>query len=422
MSNNVAAERPDGDLPISAERVQMALRFGWTMAEVYGRLRRPLLWKRTAPETPRLFVSGFSPTSGERLWVATRRLLLLWQALFQREEQASDDEGLPEMLVELLDQMEDLIREEPTELPPVEDVFEELNHWSRECWARLDAEASVLAEAVTLGASLADTFWHMRPPRKGEAPSRKETWRYLLGPQRLTALIRSVRRVEPYLTEGTGRMLRHSLWEWSVARELTYSQSGEVKIACPQLYALRSVYLLRRLRRWWMEKQGLRLLELHLDDEKELWRQLQKQMLVWERLIFGRSVEQLLRPSDWRQVRWMARLLYAFAAVFFVMVGAAFFLGLLWVGRFVVALLLPFLVPPTRFEEWLALGGSAVAVLGFVVTQLRTGVRRLHDLYGSIYEWVLACKLDQRSLQAWNGRTKPLWLIGLQRLLRAEEQ
>jgi hypothetical protein len=67
------------------------------------------------------------------------------------------------------------------------------------------------------------------------------------------------------------------------------------------------------------------------------------------------------------------------------------------------------------------LGGTLVSVLGFLFTQLRRGAQGFQQLYQSIYEWVLAYKMDQRTLRAWNGEEKSTLLIALQRLIRAED-
>ena len=404
-----------------ANRVWLALRFGWTIAEVYGRLRQELRWKRTPAEAPRLFLSDLNPTSGEQLWAAMRHLLFLAETLFPPNEKRPSLYQPPTLVARLPETMESLMRGEEKSLPPLEQVFAELNEWSRECWARLDAEASALAEAASLGASLADTFWNLRPPRGEATPARKETWHYLLGPQRLTALIRSIRRAEPYLSDGVGRMLRHSLWEWSMARELSRSRSGHVQVTYPLLYASRSLHPLRRLRQWLMKRHHVRLPEFTQEEEKHLWRQLRRQMLVWEHLLSDRPAAQLLRPSDWRQVRWIAGALYVVSALFLVAASILFVAALLAVGRLVVTPVLPLFVPPTKLEEWLALGSALVAVLAFLATQARQGVQRLRGLYGSVHGWALARKLDQRTLCAWNGRTKSMALIGLQRLLRAED-
>lgn len=419
MSSNTAVER---GLTGQEDRVLLALRLGWTMAEVCGRLRHPVLWQRTPPQIPRLFIGDLSPTSGEQLWTATHRLLVLWHRLFESQPRGGSACAPSEAVAELPERMEVLMGGGAGSPPPAEGIYAELNRWSRDCWAQLDAEASVLAESAVLGASLADTFWHMQPPGRATTPSRKQTWRYLLGPERLIALLRAVRRIEPWLPEHVGRMLRHSLWEWSIARELTLSRSGRVKIACPVLYALRGLYPLRSLRRWAMKKRGVRLPELAAEQEKHLWTQLRKQMLMWECLVFARPVAQIIRPSDWRWVRWVSVGVYAVSTVLFVAAGSLFLLGVVIIARQAMEPILSLLDPPRQLGDWLAWGSALIAVAAFVGTQVQRSARRLRALYATIHGWVLACKLDQRSLQAWDGRTKSVGLIWLQRLLRAEDQ
>lgn len=409
---------------VEENRARLALRFGWTMAEVYGRLGQPILWKRTLPKAPRLFISHFKPTSGEILWAETRRLLHLAALLFKgRDEDEDEDEDLarPALIVGLPEQMEAFIRKDAGSLPAEEDLYAELDCWSRQCWARLDAEDAILAEAASLGASLADTFWHMPPPFQESKPAPEETWNHLLHSQRLIRLIRSVRRVESYLPQDFGRMLRHSLWEWDMTQDLIRTRSGKLKIAFPLLYAFRSFNWVRRFRRWLMKRGKRQLPVLTAGERKTIWKHLQKQVRLWKRLVFDRSVEQMLRPSDWRQVRWTSRILYVLLAMVLMVGGALAFFYLVKFGQHVVVWLIPRVAPPAKFSDWLALGGTLVSVLGFLITQLRRGAEGFWHLYEFIYEWVLACKTDQRTLQAWNGKEKSTLLIALQRLMRAED-
>jgi len=386
------------------------------MAEIYGRLRQSPLWKRTPPKAPRLFISHLNPTSGELVWAATRRLLSLSTELFKAEGMKP-----PILIIDLPAQMEALVEGASEDLPTEEEVFDALNRWSRRCWARLDTEDAVLAEAASLGASLADTFWHMCPPFRKSQPAPGETWDRLLKSQRLNNLIRYVRSVESYLPRGFGRMLRHSLWEWDITGDLVRTPEGELRIAYPLLYALRSWYGIRKLRRRLMKKQGFTPPELTHKERKNLWHQLEKQVAVWDRLLFDRSVGQMLRPSDWRRVRWTSRGLYALSAFALVVGGTLAFFYLVKAGQQVAIWLLPKIEPPAGFQDWLALGGALISMLGFLTAQLRRGAQGFRQLYRSIYEWVLACRMDQRALRAWNGKEKSTLLIALQRLMRAED-
>ncbi len=303
----------------------------------------------------------------------------------------------------------------------MDEVYANLNPWGRQCWAQLDTEAPVLAEAATLGASLADTFWHMRPPFGDRQTRRKETWRYLLTSQRLFATIRRVRRVEPYLPAHVGPMLRHGLWEWSIAGELTRSSSGELEIAHPFLYRLRSLGWARTRRHRLMKGISRGFPELTEEEEKDLWKRLLNQMIVWEHLVFNRPLSHLMRPSDWRHVRWVSLALYGGIVLLITIGGGVLVARLLWFFNQLLGYLLPSLAAPTEFQDQLTLATTIVAVLAFLATQFRRGLGRLRHLYDSIHGWVMMCKLEQRGLRTWNGQTKPLRWIWLQRLLRAED-
>lgn len=420
------------DLPTSQDRVWLALRFGWTLAEVWGRLA-----ENPPPDTPksstRLFLSDLNPSPNERLWTATQRLLYLTQQLFpssppdspSTSSQISNVAKYPIQIDDILGRTEQRMLVGKGKLPHIESVYNDLNQWSRQVWAVLDAEDPLLAEAATLGARLADTFWQLRFPVKGQKVPRKQTWQHLLKPQRMTATIRHVRQVEPHLPSHVGPMLRHSLSEWGIAGQLTHSASGKLEIAHSFLYRLRSLEWARKRRRYLMKSQPLPSLQLSTGEEKDLWKQLLNQMIVWERLVFNQPLPRLLRPSDWRQVRWQAFFLYLGAIILLTATITLFVIGvirLIGLVGWLLAFLLPYLAIPTKFDEQLALISSLLAVFAFLATQLRRALGWLRHLYDSIYQWVMTRKLEQRGLRAWNGQTKSLFWIWLQRLLRAEDE
>jgi hypothetical protein len=410
--------------------VWLALRLGWTLAEVYGRLG-----ENPPPDTPssstRLFLSDLNPSPNERLWAATQRLIYLVHRLFPPRSTSGKDEGEQEVeaeelrpgLVEYPKCLDDLLQRLEQrmpgrgKLPRASALYDELNQWSRQVWAILDSEDPLLAEATTLGGRLADTFWQWRFPVKGQSAPAKQAWPHLLKRQRMTAIIRQVRLVETHLPAHVGSMLRHSLSEWSIAGELTRSSSGELEVAYPRLYRWRSLGWARARRRRRMKARREPPLQLRLKEGQALWRQLRNQIGDWERLVFGRPLARLLRPSDWRQVRWHAIVLYA-GAVFLITAGIA---GLIWLVIRLLGYLFPFLAAPTEFKEQLTLASTLVAVLGFLATQFRRGLVGLRHLYDSIYTWVMMRKLEHRSLRLWNGETKPLRWVWLRLLLRAED-
>ena len=396
-------------------RIRLALRFGWTIVAVYGRLKQGMLWKRTAPKAPRLFISHFDPTSGEELWTETRRLLAIAETLFDGADLAP-----PPLIAGLPATMEALIREEKEALPPEDEIFRALNHWSRRCWAALDTEDTIIAEAGSLGGSLADTFWHLQPYWDRTEPAPSETLEGMLNSERLIKLIRKIRHVEPYLPKGFGQMLRHSLWEWDVMNDLTRDALGELKIAYPLLYNMRSWQWVRRWRERRMKKKGIHPPDLKAKERERLWKRMQTQVTVWNRLVFDRSVNPMMRPTDWRWVRWISCILYAIFAALLIGAGMAVFVGLVIGGRWAVTRVFQ-TSPPSEFQDWLALGSASVAVVTFLITQLRNGAHGLRQLYRWVYDWVFARKMDQRTLTAWNGEEKPVFWIAIQRWLRAED-
>lgn len=415
------------DSPTLQDRVWVALRFGWTLAEVYGRLA-----ENPPPDTPksstRLFLSDLNPSPNERLWTATQRLLYLTQQLFpssppdspSTSSQISNVVKYPIRIDDILEHIEQRILVGKGKLPRIESIYNDLNHWSRQVWAVLDAEDPLLAEAATLGARLADTFWQLRFPVKGQEVPKKQTWEHLLKPQRMTATIRHVRQVETHLPAHVGPMLRHSLWEWGIAGQLTRSSSQKLKISYQLLYRLRSWRLFRWSRKRLMNPSFS--LQLTRDEEKSLWKQLQNQMIVWERLVFNHPLPRLLRPSDWRQVRWYTFWLYLGAIILLTIAVTFTIVGLIWLVGGILGFAIPYLAIPTGFDEQLTLISTLVAVFAFLATQFRRGLGWLRHLYDSIYQWVMTRKLEQRGLRAWNGQTKSLLWIWLQRLLRAEDE
>ncbi|RMG99331.1 MAG: hypothetical protein D6706_05620 [Chloroflexi bacterium] len=411
------------------DRVWLALRFGWTLAEVYGRLH-----ENPPPDTQksfdRLFLSDLNPSPNERLWTATHRLLYLTQQLFPPATenspsvypQLSDISNYPAPINDLLERTKQRILTGRGKLPRVEAIYTELNQWSRQIWAILDAEDPLLAEAATLGARLADTFWQWRFPIKGQATHRRQGWEYLLKPQRITSTIRQVRQVEPHLPPHVGPMLRHSLWEWGIAGQLERSDSGQLKIAYSFRYNLRICGLMRVWRRRVMKTNPPPQVQLNHREEQELWKQLQNQMIVWERLVFNHPLSRLLRPSDWRQVRWTAFILYAFTVALLTVGVVLLVMGIICLVGKGLGLAGPYLAIPTGFQEQLTLVSTLLAAFAFLATQFRRSLDWLRHLYDSIYRWVMTRKLEQRSLRAWNGQTKSLFWIWVQRLLRAEDE
>jgi hypothetical protein len=422
------------DSPKTENRIWLALRLGWTVAEFYGRLRQGnLLWRSTSTSfhIPRLFLSDLNPTSGEKFWVIQQRLAFLSRQLFP----ASDDDASYSYSVldiakypkidALLKMTGQRVLSGKGKLPSIASVYDELNQWSRQIWATLDAEDPTLADAATLGARLADTFWQLQFSNQRQIVNQKQTWQHLLKPQRMIATIRLVRRVEIHLPSYVGSILRYCLWEWGIAEELTVSSSGCLEIASSKLYWFRNLGWIRKIRLWqkkmWVKKQPKSCLLLDECEKKDLQKQLQNQIDIWERLIFNRSPVYLINPTDWQQIRWLSFIIYAATALLIMFGGAFLIAGLTILSKQFLEYVLPLLAQPTEFADQLTLVSTSIAVIAFLLTQFRRALNQLRHLYDSIYNWVTLRKLEQRCLCSWNGKTKSLFWVWLQRLSRAED-
>ena len=421
------------DITDCHRRVRLALRFGWTLAEVYGRFEQKPP-PDTQPKTPTLFLSRSKLSPSEFLWSAVLRLIYLSKELFAPFTASGDTDnrdgldvlpGCPTGLRELVETMEGRMPGN-ARLPKERALLDEVDRWSRQIWGLLDAEEPLVAGAARLGAVLADAFhsWPYPQPRKSEEGNPtgggEMGWKTELNSDRLTDAVRQVRLVEHCLSPHVGPILRHSLWEWSIAGELTRSKAGQLQIAFPFLYHLRGWGLVRR----WRERKKTTvpiLQSLSLDEERSLWRYFSNQMATWELLISDRPVAQLLVPGDWRCVRlwafglFVVALLVCFAAACF---GLYILLSLLFQCLSMVPAFPKF---SGSVDEQLALIAAVFGALGFLAGLLHEGWAWAGRLRKSIFDWVILRKLTQRGLRSWDGRGKPLGLIWLQRIFRAQD-
>lgn len=389
---------------LEPQRVQLSMQFGWAIVAAKGCLDTPLYWTRSLEMAPRLFISHPKPNSGEAFWRALRRALALGDGLFPASKDAPSACPPPELLSEdLTQEMKSLLQDGGELGISTERIVEALNHWSRECWVQLSSESPILSEAASLGGSLADTYWHLSPQEEG--PTRKETWRYLLSWRRLNRLIAQTRRVEAYLPENVGRLLRHSLWEWGIAGTLSRKKSGELRIAHPLRWAF-------------LNKKFSEAVELTPEEEKTLQTNLRQQAEIWKDLISGRIPQ--LKPSDWRELRVITWLAYALTIVFQVALVGTLILGLLYVISLIAPWLTAHIEAPDEFGNWLDLVATLTATLGLVAPQLWRWAKKATHLYDSLYNWFKMGELKQRSLHRWNGKSKSILIIWLQELLLAK--
>jgi hypothetical protein len=415
----------------TAQQVRLALCLGWSISEVYGRIHKGAYFRkpreRLSGETPpRLSFSDREFTEAQRLWLTSRRITALTTALLKElgMGQGESEEMLPRPIRNLPRRVKSHI-DDPHAVPrPTEqELYELFEDWSADFSITLNVYSGLLSLAFTFGASLADTYWYMRPARRFGRGKSPESWHELLIRQRLTEIIRRVRRLEPYLPPGVGPALRHSLWEWGIAQELERHR-GQVRIAYPRLYRWRFMHWVRRIRanrmaKRWVGKVGEeRFVVLKRGEEKGIYRNLKRQARVWSDLIHGsREPREYLLPSDWRQVRWMA---FAASILTFgvaLVLGVSLLLTILFrVFISLVVSLQPMAALPTELKDWLAVATTLATTVFVLTTQTGRVIRGMVNLYRSFHGWLVRRKIEQRTLVAWDGRVKSLFFICLEGL------
>jgi hypothetical protein len=270
-------------LSVLESRIKLALRLGWVLAEVYGRMTQPNIRWQTMFSKPsvypvsRLFLSTRQPNNGEALYVDLQLLIYLVEKLYPPVNNSSEyklynDSRLPKSISDFVEQINakmlnhenaKMLNHENDSVVPSSNTFHDLNHWSKQIWAVMSAEDTRLADAATLGAGLADTYWQWRLQKNN--PKKEQKWEKLLSRERMLMMIKRLRQVEDYLPGHTGATLRHSIWEWS-----------------------RSVSIIRKNTDYKFDQ----------NNEEEIKNNLKKQLDIWEDLIFDRPIEYYLRYRD----------------------------------------------------------------------------------------------------------------------------
>ena len=177
-------EQQPGVAEGQARQVQQALSLGWTLAEILGRWRRGITPPRKAKASDRLSFSSHEVLPGDELGMAAQRALVLAQGLKLAVPQPGEDS---EVTLASLPNLVYAYMADPKAhpLPGVQTVRPVLEAWSRSAWIALAARSQTLATAFSLGGSLADTFWYMRPPENRDFTLKQESWHTLLRPERL---------------------------------------------------------------------------------------------------------------------------------------------------------------------------------------------------------------------------------------------
>jgi hypothetical protein len=387
-------------LSVLESRIKLALRLGWVLAEVYGRMTQPNIRWQTMFSKPsvypvsRLFLSTRQPNNGEALYVDLQLLIYLVEKLYPPVNNSSEyklynDSRLPKSISDFVEQINakmlnhenaKMLNHENDSVVPSSNTFHDLNHWSKQIWAVMSAEDTRLADAATLGAGLADTYWQWRLQKNN--PKKEQKWEKLLSRERMLMMIKRLRQVEDYLPGHTGATLRHSIWEWS-----------------------RSVSIIRKNTDYKFDQ----------NNEEEIKNNLKKQLDIWEDLIFDRPIEYYLRYRDVLFIRvstFISYIIIVFSCTVIVcLVVYSLFLILNFSLSYYESLIQKLFNGINSFENQIKLATSLIAVFAFISSQFTKTYKLASQLYSNIYEWFLLQKLIQRTFYSWNGNSKLIYKV-----------
>jgi hypothetical protein len=424
-----ASEHPPTD------QVVTALRLGWAIAELLGRLRqgaRPYHSTRRSSDVdpdavPRLVVGdGVVKGGGASFWFTAQRIVAFYDVLAPvKPENEDSDTHVIRQMPEVIRQWLTGQREDFFTVPELRDL---LNRWSMMIWARLNARGDELARALTLGMSLADTHYYMRKPERRRRHFSQEDWRTLLSTYRLDVERGRLESLKPHLPPYVSDVLQSHLRQWSIGNELEVGPDGQLR---------RRTFLFRRshslgLLSWhiseekWRDvsilfrlthplgffkafRRPYRSPEIAPEQEAALQEALRQQVKRWEGLLFGlREPISYLYRSDRRRIVWLMRALVFIVIV--VVVGVPLGLGVVRVAgqaatSLITALLYRMQEAGAQVSDWLALAKLLLGLLtslGASLTGLGILFRFLRWLYRAINHRLTVYFIARRMLVPWD--------------------
>jgi hypothetical protein len=192
--------------PSDADRVLGALRFGWGVAEVRGRLR-------TGPpdSAPVKRPERALPLADERTWteqtIETKEVVTRLAETLERDAPKGELQKLSKALESAREK-----DDRATLQVRWNDVCEFFYQWDARTQDAFAAESFTVASAYQLGRGLAEVYWALDPSIDAEGDPRSSG--FLLGPGRLLAFRRLLPRLSGYFPASTSQAVLASLEAW----------------------------------------------------------------------------------------------------------------------------------------------------------------------------------------------------------------
>jgi len=199
--------------PADSDRVLLALRFGWALAEVRGRLRNPH-WDQS-PSRPAL------PLSDERSWpeqtIETEKIANALADKLGLDVRHNDDGAKPSFqLIEFSEALRESAGSE-REKAKWDEFSLFLWGWDARNQDTLAAESFAIASAYQLGRGLAETFWAIDPDVHD--PKNPASVLHLLGPGREQIFSQLLPRLSAYFAPSTTAAVQTSFGAWAKVAE-----------------------------------------------------------------------------------------------------------------------------------------------------------------------------------------------------------
>lgn len=317
--STISSQAPSDSAGISKDLlpVRQAFLLGWTLAETLGRLRGGARPYRRSPAddnyAPRLNVSENEPgSSGLAFWTATHRLLALADALELLQDKTDQRDTWEQNLRALPLQIEQAETQAASQYTTPAVLQEILDRWSLAAQAQLNGRSPDLSRALTSGASLADTCWYVRPPRRpskmelgrprperlaqaADTPLKRpsaEDWRRLLSYYRLHTERTRVDSLRLALPPYVPDVLARHLQAWTIGETLYYDDRSRLRRRPWWQSPAFQMWLPRRMRRQYRSPVLLP------EDEIALLKALKQQETRWRQMLFG-----FRRPEDFMHLR-----------------------------------------------------------------------------------------------------------------------
>lgn len=352
---------------VASPDMQAALCLGWAVAELFGRLRRytpPAFQRVSRTRAPgRLAYSNQELTESQQLVVTARRVAELCTSLQVAPPSLPGFGKLDQQPVPALDAAH------------LDAIYTILETWSQSTAVQLSGRAPAVGRAMTIGGSLADTYWALADPTDPAFYSGRRAARDLLRSYRVQELQTRMDLVAEVRGQPVHDVVVRSLgaWTWDEAKARWLDQVPSPQTPPPS---------------------------------EMLYNNLARQAQIWHELICGgRTPASFVEYTTRRQAVWLARIASTVIGV----------IGALGLGIFVYVVVrwaLDFVWNPgirtqvaSQFIQAISAAISILSVVGAAIFGFVTRTSTLmRGLITSIEAALLQRAIRQTTIVPWNDQ------------------